>query len=50
MNEMEKTVGAKLAAAFDALPPGGKEYLIGYADGVAAMKARAAEEDEQKSA
>ena len=51
MMDAEKAVCAKLAEALEALPPEKKEYMIGYAEGVAAMKRRAMEEpDEEKSA
>lgn len=51
MSETEKTVGAKLAEALEALPPEKREYMIGYAEGVAAMKARTMEDpEEEKSA
>lgn len=51
MSETEKTMCAKLAEALEALPPEKKEYMIGYAEGVAAMKARATKtEEEEKSA
>lgn len=38
MSEKEKTVAAKLAEAFEALPDNKKEYLLGFAEGVAATK------------
>lgn len=51
MVDTEKDIGLKLAEAFDALPEGKKEYLLGYAEGVASMKARALEaQGEEKSA
>ena len=51
MEDTEKDIGLKLAEAFDALPEGKKEYLLGYAEGVASMKARAMEKkEEEKSA
>ncbi len=37
MYNLNDTVGEKLAQAFDQLPPGKKEFLLGYAEGVAAM-------------
>ncbi len=39
MSEKEKEVGARLAEALNELelPDTGKEYLIGYAEGLAAM-------------
>ena len=41
MSEQERQVVQSLAAAFDALPDNKKEYLLGFAEGVAAMKAGA---------
>ena len=43
MSEKEKLVAEKLAEAFDALPESKKERLLGYAEGVADMKAKAEE-------
>lgn len=43
MSEKEKAIAAKLAETFDALPEAKKERLIGYAEGVADMKAQAEE-------
>lgn len=40
MSEKEKALAERLAAAFDALPESKKEYLLGYADGVAGMQAK----------
>ena len=37
MSEKEKEVAKALAEAFNVLPDAKKEYLIGYAEGVAAM-------------
>lgn len=42
MSEREKQIAEKLAAACEQLPDGKKEFLIGYAEGVAAMAARQA--------
>ena len=39
MSEQEKTVEQKLTEAFDALPDSKKEFFLGFAEGVAAMKA-----------
>ena len=39
MSENEKAAVMKLAEAFDALPEAKKERLLGYAEGVADMKA-----------
>lgn len=38
MSEQEKSVATKLAEAFEALPAHKKEYMLGFADGVAATK------------
>lgn len=43
----KKRIVQSLGAAFEALPEGKREFLIGYAEGVAAMKAKL---DEQKKA
>ena len=43
MSAEEKTIAKTLAEAISALPDGKREYLIGYAEGVAAM-AEAAKE------
>lgn len=40
MSEKEKRIVEKLAAACEYLPESKKEYLIGYAEGVAAMANR----------
>jgi hypothetical protein len=40
MNEQEKAVVQSIVKAFDALPDEKKEYLIGFAEGVAAMKSK----------
>ena len=37
MSEREKQIAEKLAAACEQLPEGKKEFLMGYAEGVAAM-------------
>lgn len=37
MSEKEKQIAEKLAAACEQLPEGKKEFLMGYAEGVAAM-------------
>ena len=44
MSGREKTVCKTLAEAFEALPDGKKEYLLGFAEGVIA--ARGPEEDQ----
>ena len=46
MSEREKAVVEKLAEAIDALPEAKKEYLLGYADGVAGMTAKQAQEEQ----
>lgn len=45
MSEKEKAVVTKLAEAFDALPEAKRERLIGYAEGVADMKAQQEERE-----
>lgn len=45
MSEKEKEIAKSLAEAFNVLPDTKKEYLIGYAEGVAAMAAKRAESD-----
>ena len=47
MSEKEKAVAERLAEAMNALPEAKKEYLLGYADGVAGMQAK---QDDQKEA
>lgn len=37
MSEREKQIAEKLAEACEQLPEGKKEFLMGYAEGVAAM-------------
>ena len=43
MSEQEKNVSKTLTDAFDALPENKKEYLLGFAEGVAAMKEKSGE-------
>ena len=43
MSEKEKAIAEKLAETFDALPEAKKERMLGYAEGVADMKAKVAE-------
>lgn len=43
MSEKEKHIGEKLAKACEILPDAKREYLIGYAEGVAAMANRVEE-------
>ena len=38
MSERDKEILSKLAAACEVLPEGKREFLIGYAEGVVAMK------------
>lgn len=40
MSEQEKAVAQNIVKAFEALPDDKKEYLIGFAEGVAAMKSK----------
>jgi hypothetical protein len=44
MSEKERETGKRLAATFDALPEPGKEFLLGFMEGVAAAKEREREE------
>ena len=37
MNDREKSIAKTLTDTFDALPDSKKEYLLGFAEGVAAM-------------
>lgn len=47
MSEKERKIGKKLAETFDALPDNGKEFLLGFMEGVAATKERDKPEDER---
>lgn len=40
MSEKERNIAESLTRACELLPDGKKEYLIGYAEGVAAMRRR----------
>lgn len=40
MNENERRIAEYLAVALELLPDSKKEFLLGYAEGVAAMAAR----------
>lgn len=40
MTEQEKSIAKNIVKAFESLPDDKKEYLIGFADGVAAMKGK----------
>ena len=42
MSEKERHIAEKLAKACEVLPDSKREYLIGYAEGVAAMAAKKA--------
>lgn len=44
VSEREKQIAEKLAAACEQLPDGKKEFLIGYAEGVAAMAGKVKEQ------
>ena len=46
----KKRVVQSIGAAFEALPEAKREFLIGYAEGVAAMKAKLEERQEEKKA
>ena len=53
MSDKERQVMEKTAKAFEALPPDKKEYLIGYVEGVEAMREllkRAEQKNAEKSA
>lgn len=43
MSEKERNIAESLTRACELLPDGKKEYLIGYAEGVAAMAEKARE-------
>lgn len=45
MSEREKQIAEKLAAACEHLPDDKKEFLLGYAEGVAAMAERGKTQD-----
>lgn len=44
MSEETKKLGEALAEAFDALPEHKREYILGFAEGVAAMAAARVEQ------
>ena len=48
MSEKERKIGKKLAATFEALPDRGKEFLLGFMEGVAAAKDREKIEHDHK--
>lgn len=45
MTENERRIAESLAVALELLPDSKKEFLLGYAEGVAAMAARREAED-----
>lgn len=45
MSENERRIAESLAVALEMLPDSKKEFLLGYAEGVAAMAARGEAED-----
>lgn len=47
MSEKEREIGKKLATTFDALPEKGKEFLLGFMEGVAASKDRETSDKEK---
>jgi hypothetical protein len=49
MSEAEKTTLMKLAEAMEALPESKREYLMGYAEGVAAMREAGRKATEEKT-
>lgn len=50
MNENERRIAEYLSVALELLPDSKKEFLLGYAEGVAAMAARKEAEAGTKSA
>lgn len=48
LSEKEKAIIMSLAEAFNTMPESKREYLLGYADGVAGMQAKAQNADEEK--
>ncbi len=48
MSEREKKIAEKLAAACEQLPDSKWEYLLGYAEGVAAMAEKQASKEQDK--
>ena len=50
MSENERRIAESLALAFELLPDSKKEFLLGYAEGVAAMAARQEADKATKSA
>lgn len=49
VSEKERKIGKKLAETFDALPDNGKEFLLGFMEGVAATKEQDKPEDERSA-
>lgn len=47
MSEREKAIAESLTRACELLPDNKKEYLIGYAEGVAAMAAKKDSEEKE---
>lgn len=50
VNENERRIAESLAVALEMLPDSKKEFLLGYAEGVAAMAARQEVDKDTKSA
>lgn len=48
MSEREKQIAENLADAVSRLPDSKKEFLLGYAEGVAAMADKAKEQEREK--
>lgn len=48
LSEKEKAIIMSLAEAFNTMPESKREYLLGYADGVAGMQAKAQSAEEKK--
>lgn len=48
MSEREKQIAENLVDAFTKLPANKKEFLLGYAEGVAAMADKAKEQEREK--
>lgn len=49
MSEREKQIAENLVDAFTKLPDSKKEFLLGYAEGVAAMTERGRETEDEKT-
>lgn len=50
MTDVERRIAESLATALELLPDSKKEFLLGYAEGVAAMAARQEVDKDTKSA